>query len=66
MTDVSGLLAAVALAAGKTTEDCGVAAAFGSGSASGKFRASRAAGYGGGGSSSGGTPGAGAVVLYFT
>jgi hypothetical protein len=67
-TDVSGLLAAVALAGGKATEDCGSTAAFGSGSATGKYRPGKTAGYGGGGAnpSYGATAGAGAVVLYFT
>jgi hypothetical protein len=68
-TDISGLLAAVALAGGKTTEDCGASAAFGSAGATVKMGADYAAGYGGGG---GGTlwgdsrSGNGAVVLYFT
>lgn len=67
MTDVSGLKAAVALAGGKTVEDCGASAAFGSGGASGKYVATKAPGYGGG-INSGYTPisGSGAVVLYFT
>jgi hypothetical protein len=67
-TDVSGLLAAVALAGGKATEDCGATAAFGSGSATGKYRPGKTAGYGGGGANPnyGATAGAGAVVLYFT
>ena len=67
-TDVSGLLAAVALAGGKATEDCGSTAAFGSGSATGKYRPGKTAGFGGGGAnpSYGATAGAGAVVLYFT
>jgi len=72
MTDVSGLLAAVALASGKTSEDCGLSAAFGSGAASGKYRTPKSAGYGGGGGGAWSAypnnsyPGAGAVVLYFT
>ena len=67
-TDVSGLLAAVALAGGKATEDCGSTAAFGSGSATGKYRPGKVAGYGGGGANPnyGATAGAGAVVLYLT
>jgi hypothetical protein len=68
-TDVSGLLAAVALAGGKTTEDCGAAAAFGSGAFADKFGGRKTAGYGGGGGTNGSaqTPsGQGAIVLYFT
>ena len=69
-TDISGLLAAVALAGGKTTEDCGATAAFGSGAATVKYGISLAAGYGGGGSYMTGATtrngGGGAVVLYFT
>jgi hypothetical protein len=72
-TDVSGLLAAVALANGKTTEDCGDIGAFGSGAAYHKFSASKQAGYGGGSgyyqAQSGGQrswAGDGAVVLLFS
>ena len=65
MTDVSGLKAAVSLAGGKTVEDCGTDAAFGSG-ASGKFDSPKTAGYGGGGGTASKSGGAGAVVLYFT
>jgi len=69
-TDISGLLAAVALAGGKTTEDCGATAAFGSGAAAVKYGTSLAAGYGGGGAYITGATtrngGGGAVVLYFT
>jgi len=77
-TDVSGLLAAVSLAGGKTTEDCGTVAAFGSGAFTGGnpggtlARNGKNAGYGGGGNAfaggynGGGYAGAGAVVLYFT
>jgi hypothetical protein len=73
MTDISGLKAAVGLAGGKTTEDCGDTAAFGSGGGWTKGQSDttwRAAGYGGGtgvnprGAS--GVPPSGAVVLYFT
>lgn len=65
-TDVSGLLAAVALAGGKTTEDCGTVAAFGSGGATGKYRVRKNPGIGGGMNSGWGTPSTGAVILYFT
>ena len=67
MTDVSGLKAAVTLAGGKATEDCGATPAFGSG-ASGKYDPRLAAGYGGGaGDQNGLCPAAnGAVILYFT
>ena len=67
-TDVSGLFAAVAMAGGKTTEDCGTTGAFGSGGAYHKFSASKVAGYGGGSGyyQSGSTAGDGAIVLYFT
>jgi len=68
-TDVSGLLAAVALAGGKTSEDCGSTAAFGSGGWADKYQAAKAAGYGGGGGKNGSAfvaSGPGAVVLYFT
>jgi hypothetical protein len=65
MTDVSGIKAAVAAAGGKTVEDCGTAAAFGSGAA-GKFDTTKAAGYGGGGGATSKSGGSGAVVLYFT
>ena len=66
-TDVSGLLAAVALAGGKKVEDCGSLAAFGSGAVSQKNNM-KDAGLGGGGSHgyTGQPPGDGAVVLYFT
>jgi hypothetical protein len=70
-TDVSGLLAAVALAGGKVTEDCGAAAAFGSGGGSTEeVYDEYHAGFGGGwalvGGSNVGRAGDGAVVLYFT
>jgi hypothetical protein len=68
-TDVSGLLAAVALAGGKTTEDCGATAAFGSGGFATKYSGYKSAGYGGGGGKNGAAyvaSGQGAVVLYFT
>ena len=66
-TDVNGLLSAVALAGGKTTEDCGTAAAFGSGSYNDKFT-NKTAGLGGGFATSyaNAAAGGGAVVLYFT
>jgi len=65
-TDVSGLLAAVALAGGKATEDCGASAAFGSGGAD-KYNYQKGPGYGGGcGYSAGSNHIGGAVVLYFT
>ncbi|NDD83231.1 hypothetical protein EBZ38_02990 [bacterium] len=66
-TDVSGLLLAVALAGGKTTEDCGTIAAFGSGGYNDKFT-NKNAGIGGGfvGGWSNSQGGGGAVVLYFT
>ena len=66
--DVSGLLAAVALAGGTISETCAATAAFGSGAAKGKFSAAVSAGTGGGGASNyGWVPGGrGAVVLYFT
>jgi hypothetical protein len=58
------------LAGGKTTEDCGATAAFGSGAAAIKYGTSLAAGYGGGGAYITGATsrngGGGAVVLYFT
>jgi hypothetical protein len=66
-TDVSGLLAAVALAGGKTVEDCGTAAAFGSGGFENKYPEdpSKAPGIGGSlGYSQ--NPGGPALVLYFT
>jgi hypothetical protein len=66
-TDVSGLLAAVALAGGKATEDCGSVAAFGSGAYNDKYTnkvAGIGGGYVGGWATSHG--GGGAVVLYFT
>lgn len=59
--DVSGLLAAVALAGGKATEDCEAQPAFGSGGTS-----SLSPGRGGGAGLYGGVPPNGAVVLYFT
>lgn len=59
--DVSGLLAAVALAGGKATEDCGAQPAFGSGGTS-----TLSPGRGGGAGEFGGLPPSGAVVLYFT
>jgi hypothetical protein len=68
-TDVSGLLAAVALAGGKTSETCSATSAFGSGGTTAKYAADYSAGYGGGGGGSlwGDAPaGGGAVVLYFT
>lgn len=65
MIDVSGLKAAIDLAGGKTVEDCGATAAFGSG-ASGKFDTTKAAGYGGGGGTNSKSGGSGAVVLYFS
>ena len=66
-TDVSGLLAAVALAGGKVTEDCGTVAAFGSGAYSDKYT-NKKAGLGGGfvGGWDNNSGGGGAVVLYFT
>lgn len=66
-TDISGLLSAVALAGGKTTEDCGTTAAFGSGGYNDKFT-NKNAGIGGGfvGGWSNSQGGGGAVVLYFT
>jgi hypothetical protein len=66
-TDVSGLLAAVALAGGKVTEDCGTTAAFGSGGTTGKYITAKNSGYGGGGDRQWGqTIMGGAVVLYCT
>jgi hypothetical protein len=70
MTDVSGLKAAVALAGGKTTEDCGAAPAFGSGGRS-KYDPKTITANGGYGAGCGVDPnspvaGAGAVVLYFS
>jgi surface protein len=66
-TDVNGLLAAVALAGGKSVEDCGATAAFGSSSFNNKNN-NKAPGYGGGfsGGFNNTTTGPGAVVLYFT
>lgn len=66
-TDVNGLLAAVALAGGKSVEDCGATAAFGSSSFNNKNN-NKAPGYGGGFSTgfNNTTTGPGAVVLYFT
>jgi len=70
MTDVSGLKAAVALAGGKTTEDCGATPAFGSGGRS-KYDPRTITANGGYGAGCGTDPnspvaGAGAVVLYFS
>ena len=68
-TDVSGLLAAVSLAGGKTTEDCNLSLpAFGSGGVDDKFATCYPSGYGGGGGTTygNGTAASGAVVLYFT
>jgi len=67
-TDVSGLFAAVALAGGKTTEDCAAnAPAFGSGGTYDKYNLnSKGPGYGGGIGTQYQTPVGGAVVLYFT
>jgi len=66
-TDVSGLLAAVSLAGGKATEDCGTVAAFGSGGYNDKYT-NKNAGIGGGfvGGWANSQGGGGAVVLYFT
>jgi hypothetical protein len=65
---VSGLFAAVALAGGKTTEDCAAnAPAFGSGGTYDKYNLnSKGPGYGGGIGTQYQTPVGGAVVLYFT
>lgn len=63
--DVSGLLAAVALAGGKRTEDCGTTAAFGSGGGD-KYNPTRGPGYGGGPGRNSSLGVSGAVVLYFT
>lgn len=69
--DRNDLLARVALAGGKATEDCGVQAAFGSGgvrvpySAYGSANQYFAPGYGGGGFDSTCPAGPGAVVVYF-
>ena len=68
-TDVSGLLAAVALAGGSTTEACGATAAFGSGGyTDGDANIWKAAGLGGGGGTRNWNDPrpTGAVVLYFT
>jgi hypothetical protein len=68
-TDVSGLLAAVALAGGVTTETCATTPAFGSsGFTDGDSGEVKAAGLGGGGGvmSNGAPRPTGAVVLYFT
>jgi hypothetical protein len=70
-TDVGGLLAAVALAGGKTTEDCGSSAAFGSAGYYQKFHDTKSSGYGGGGSYAsadvgGFDAGGGAVILQFS
>jgi hypothetical protein len=73
MTDVSGLLAAAALAGATTTESCSSGSpAIGSGGFSGKYSTPYNAGYGGGGArdtnltGNGALPGGGCVVLYFT
>ena len=72
MTDVSGLKAAVALAGGKTVEDCGSTPAFGSGGGWDKTSAStyKTSGFGGGivtnPNNATSTAPSGAVVLYFT
>jgi len=63
--DVSGLLAAVALAGGKSTEDCGTTAAFGSGGGD-KYNPTKGPGYGGGAGRNSTRAVSGAVVLYFT
>ena len=65
MTDVSGLKAAVALAGGKTVEDCGSPAAFGSGGGD-KYNLTKGPGYGGGVGQNTSLRVSGAVVLYFT
>jgi hypothetical protein len=68
-TDISGLFAAVALAGGKSIEDCGGAPAFGSGGWADKYATAKVPGYGGGGGRNGTAFVAswpGAVVLYFT
>jgi hypothetical protein len=66
-TDINGLITAVALAGGKTTEDCGATAAFGSGAYNDKFT-NKNAGIGGGFATgfANASAGGGAVVLYFT
>lgn len=64
-TDVSGLLAAVALAGGKASEDCGASAAFGSGGGD-KYNSTKGPGYGGGCGRNSTLRIGGAVVLYFT
>jgi hypothetical protein len=73
MTDVSGLLAAAALAGATTTEGCvSGSPAIGSGGFSSKYSAPYNAGYGGGGardtnlSGNGALAGGGFVLLYFT
>jgi hypothetical protein len=68
MTDVSGLISAVSLAGGKTTEDCGASAAFGSGGYyDSKYGTTVAGGLGcGNGDGSNVFRTSGAVVLYFT
>jgi hypothetical protein len=66
-TDVSGLLAAVALAGGKVTEDCGEAAAFGSGGYLDYYGSyPKSAGIGGGLAYYASGGGESAVVLLFT
>jgi hypothetical protein len=73
MTDVSGLLAAAALAGATTTEGCvSGSPAIGSGGFSAKYSTPYNAGLGGGGgrdtncSGSGALAGGGFIVLYFT
>lgn len=73
MTDVSGLLAAAALAGATTTEGCSAGSpAIGSGGFSAKYSTPYNAGYGGGGSrdtsnsGNGALAGNGCIVLYFT
>jgi len=61
------LFAAVALAGGKTTDDCAAnAPAFGSGGTYDKYNDNKGPGYGGGIGNQYQTPVGGAVVLYFT
>jgi hypothetical protein len=69
MTDVSGLKAAITLAGGKATEDCGATAAFGSGGYyDSKYygRIGNSYGAGNGDMSFDDIFSGGAVVLYFT
>lgn len=69
--DQNNLMASVALAGGKVTEDCSTQAAFGSGASRfpyagyGGSAIEYTAGYGGGGFDSNNPPGPGAIVLYF-